>query len=62
MTRPVAVLYQGSLRRPVVTGRGADAGRLRAWLPLLPDFFLPLIATASDYIATLIVSLRRCLS
>lgn len=46
---PWGVVYQGGRRRPVAIARGAAAGRLRAWLPLLCDFFLPLIAIPRDY-------------
>lgn len=46
---PAVVLYQGGFIERVVAGRGAIAGRLRAWLPLFWAFFFPLIATAQDY-------------
>jgi hypothetical protein len=42
--RPRRVLYQLVAR--TAEGRGAAAGRRRAWLPLLCDFFFPFMAIA----------------
>ena len=61
-TRPPGVLYQDARRPPVMTGRGAAEGRLRAWPPRRWDLRFPLIAMTSDYSEARSVFARRLLT